>query len=570
MPVRRDTLGPLYARCWNQRRWLMWLPLVILLLPLAFGQGWIGEVVMTMQPFIAPAHGVAYFLVPTVEDSRIFNGLPFAVALLTPWPEWSVAALIVLSWLLTAGTTYAIVARLLPGDAKTALLAFFVAGTTAYDIALLHASYLPLVLAALLHWAGFLAMLVYCEKRAPAVLVMSSALQFVSLFMYGTAIAAIAVGPIVAFAILAREHGPRAAVRPVAAIALAWWAPLLAYLGALAWVAMQPGNYLTTIGLHAEPSARIAWLFVRLLAKNFDPTDWLNPAPYFSDPPRLVGRAAVWQLAILASALMVLLLAGAERARGATARTDRMRWIWAALLLCVVVSNLATTPLQSAYLGMRTHLVSRLYAAILIAVACTTLLASRNAGVRAAAALLTVACLAVGAWTVADRGSYLASIWPRHRTELRSLDALVRKIDPKAVVILFEPPGAGYTATVAPWHALPWLMIIRGSANPPAQFALWSPDRDANCAVAGAELRCDGDMQAPVRVPLDRLVLLRYDKTNCGFHLVEDEWVGPSPQSPPPGYAPRQWLLDQPAATASLFQRLVYGPQGLGGEIPCR
>ena len=459
MTVRHETLAPrlpLSARCWNQRCWLMWLPLVVLLLPLAFGQGWIGEVVMAMQPFIAPAHGVSYFLVPTVEDSRIFNGLPFAVALLTPWPEWSVAALIVLSWLLTAGTTYAIVARLLPGDTKTVLLAFFVAGTTAYDIALLHASYLPLVLASLLHWAGFLAMLVYCEKRAPAVLVMSSALQFVSLFMYGTAIAAIAVGPIVAFAILSRDHGHRAAVRPVAAIALAWWAPLLAYLGALAWVAMQPGNYLTTIGLHAEPSSRIAWLFVRLLATNFDPTDWLNPAPYFSDPPRLVGRAVVWQLAILASALMVLLLAGAERARGATAR------------------------------------------------------------------------------------------------------------------ILFEPPGAGYTATVAPWHALPWLMIIRGSANPPAQFALWSPDRDANCAAAGAELRCDGDMQAPVRVPLDRLVLLQYDKTNCGFKLVEDEWVGSAPQSPPPGYAPRRWPLDRPAATASLFQRLVYGPQGFGGEIRCR
>ena len=36
----------------------------------------------------------------------------------------------------------------------------------------------------------------------------------------------------------------------------------------------------------------------------------------------------------------------------------------------------------------------------------------------AAAALLTVACLAIGAWTVADRASYLASIWPRHRAEL--------------------------------------------------------------------------------------------------------------------------------------------------------
>ena len=161
---RSVPLGLFWQRCWHYRRWLMWLPLIICLLPLAYGQGWVSESVLVMRLFGPPHSGISYFFPIVADQTRILTALPLAVAALTPWPEWSIAALLVATWLLVAGTTYAITSRLFPDNPTAAILAFLVAGTTAYDISLLHAGYLPFLITSLLHMAGLLALLVYCEK----------------------------------------------------------------------------------------------------------------------------------------------------------------------------------------------------------------------------------------------------------------------------------------------------------------------------------------------------------------------------------------------------------------------
>ena len=53
---------------------------------------------MILLPFRRPPEGIAYFLQPSIEPTRIFNSLPFAVALLTPWPEWVIAAVTAHVW----------------------------------------------------------------------------------------------------------------------------------------------------------------------------------------------------------------------------------------------------------------------------------------------------------------------------------------------------------------------------------------------------------------------------------------------------------------------------------------
>ena len=84
------------------------------------------------------------------------------------------------------------------------------------------------------------------------------------------------------------------------------------------------------------------------------------------------------------------------------------------------------------------------------------------------------------------------------------------------------------------------------------------------------ELRCEGDLQPPTQVSLDRVVLLRYDKTDCRFNVVEGEWIETSLRRPPPGYAPEKWIRKPPAAVSPLFGKLLHGPQGLGANVQCR
>ena len=559
-------------RCWDRRRWLMWIPLAIPLLPLALGQGWIGEVVFILLLFVRPAEGFSYFFPFFMDQTRMLVAFPFAVALLTPWPEWFIAALVVGCWLLLATITYAITTRLFPEDRTASVLATFLVGVTAYDTSLLHAGYVPLLVASLVHWSGLLVLLIYCGKRSMAALVGSALLQSLSLAIYATAFPAIAIGPFLAFAIIASKSGYRASIRPAAAAAVAWWSPVIVYLCALAWVAKHPKSYVTAGGgLTLESPAKYLSLVTQLIANNFNPVAWVRPAPHFGNPPRLLDPVLIWGLAGLAAAVMILLLVCASRAGPGrpTSQLHKARWVLASLVAAVVVSDMATALLQAASMNFRTHLVSRLYAAIIIAVLGSTYLRSTYPLVRALAVVVTFVVLLAGAWTVADRATYLASIWTRHRTELRSLDVAVRKIDPGAAIVLFEPSGAGYTATVAPWHAGPWLSLIRGADLPLGKFALWSPDRGAICETRGVVLHCYGDQQPAVDIPLEQLVLLRYDVTDCRFKVVEGDWVQISPTLAPPEYAPRKWLRDQPAPASRIFGQLLYGPQGLAGNVQC-
>src|SRR5258708_5159636 len=111
------------ARCWRMRRWLVGTALSLPLLPLGLGQGWIGESSFVLAKFARPVDGLSYFF-PIINDrSRVLFGLPYALALLTPWPEWVMAVLVVGCWLLLAAITYAIAARLRPDDHITAVLA---------------------------------------------------------------------------------------------------------------------------------------------------------------------------------------------------------------------------------------------------------------------------------------------------------------------------------------------------------------------------------------------------------------------------------------------------------------
>lgn len=543
-----------------------WLAVIIPLLPLAAGQGWIAEVVFVLVVFVQSGGGIGYFLPFFMDYTRTLVPLPFALALLTPWPEWTIAAMLVASWLATAGITGAIAARMFPGQATTVTVAFFLVGLTAYDTSLLHAGYVQLLIASMLHWAGLLLLVQYCESRSRGRLVASTLFQILSVGIYATAIPAVALGPVVAFAIMSSRTSVRDALRSALVVATAWWSVVIVYLIALFIVAGQKGSYVVAGGGLSFPHDYPA-IALKLVLKNFNPAAWLVPVQHFGDPPRLFGAAVVWLLVALSATSMIAPLLKAWRTDLQAPPVASPARIIAALFAVVVACNLATAALQMAEAAFRTHLISRLYAALALSAMAAVLLRSTDRVVRGAAFVAVLAFLVCGVWTVVDRTNYLTSIWPRHRAELRSLDETVRRLSPKAAIVLYVPPGSGYTATVAPWHALPWLMLIRGGRLPPDHFALWSPDRGALCDVHGETLRCHGDQQKSVDIPTDQLVVLAYDAQDCGYKVVER---GDMPALAGTRYQPLALVQPYPAPVSAIFAKLLYGPQGLARNVGCK
>ena len=550
------------------RSWLMWIPLAIPLLPLAAGQGLIGEAVFILMVFVGKAHDASYFFPFILDYTRTLVALPFALALLTPWPEWAISAALISCWMLTAALTLKIARHLFPQDETAALLAFFLAGITAYDTSLLRAEYVQLHIACLFHLVGVLGMLIYCERRSRHALWASALAQLMSVAFYAAALPAIALGPILAIAAMAPRGSIRAAVRPALAVAAAWWPVAIVYVLALALIAMQPRSYIVAGGGLSLPSlAEYVHSVGLLVIDNFNPIAWLFPARPHGDPPRLVPAAFIVLGLVLSVVLMVLLLIAAYRASPPLVRTASSRLLLS-LVAIVVASNMATALLQMANMRFRTHLVSRLYAALVIAALASYLVHARSRVNRGIGWSLILACLACGLWTVFDRTAHLTSTWARHRIELQSLDSIVRRLDPSAGIVLYVPPGSGYTATVAPWHAQPWLMIIRGGKLPPDAFALWSPDRGAVCATRERVLHCEGDRQKPVDIPLDRLVVLRYSAADCRWALVQnDSTKGLALGSP---YDPDKWVRSETAPMSAMFGKLMYGPQWLEPTTSCQ
>ncbi|MFO1413944.1 MAG: hypothetical protein U1F10_08555 [Burkholderiales bacterium] len=536
------------------------IPILVLLAPLLYGQGWIGEVVMILLPFRNPPSGIAYFIIPSTEQTRVFNSLPFALALLTSRPEWAIGGFIVSTWILTAAITYLVARRLFPEDPRLALLAFYIAGTSAYDISLLQTAYLPLFMAALLHWVGLLLLLQSAECRSRARLLASSLLQLLSLFTYANAVAAIALGPAIAYAICRRRTTAADAYRSARAAATAWWPPLAAYLAALAWVAQQPGNYITSLGgLRFEPSWKLSVSVMRLFAENFNFYDWVDFVPFFGNAPRIISFGVSIVVTTLSAAAMLFIVSCGREAKEPGVERAGTGLLIAALLAAVLASNFASSLIQLADINLRTHLVSRLYAAVIIAAACAKLLRSRKVVVLVAGGVLTSAYIGVGAWTLVDHANYLVSQWPRFRAELQSLDDVIRHVDPDANVVLYVPPGSGYIATVAPWHARPWGLMMRRSDRGFPAFVHWSPDRGSGCTLEGSSLACIDESRNVRRILVAKTVVVHYDPHDCRIKVVTDRWMD-NTISLPADYQPRRWLRESADEPTELIQKLLYAP----------
>lgn len=546
---------------------LLYLAATLILFVEGIPQGWIGEVVLNLDHiFLNSSNLLTYFFEPLVDRTRILISVPYAFAFLFPEPDAVMAALVILLWAGLASATRNLVLELFPSAYGAAFLAGVFAVTEAYDTSALMSAYIALYFPALLFLWAMILLVSWLRTNSPTKLLGSGLLIAVSLFTYGAAAVVVPFGPILVLLLewFATSSFHSSLRRSVMA-AVAWGIPTVLYAGLTLLELLDPASYLRTAGLTLHSATEQFSSAVTLFGMNFAFPLWIREVGTFAAPPRLFPAWLMWLQAAAVAVLAIPLAILASQISMATGRRSRTVAIVSILVAMIAACAVSASFVHGSQEFLRTHIVSRLFAAIVWGVTLAGLLGAERL------ARLTGLCLCFllvlcGGWTVADRGSYLTSIWARHREEIRSLVAPVASLSDSGFLVLYIPPGSGYTATVASWHARAWMDLIRGEFVPDTAFFLWSRERGSICRAGLDGLDCTGE-QPPRHIPYSKLVLLEYAKSTCRFNLVTQDWP-PEIAAAAPGnigaYAPFANEARRPAGSVWITKVL----SGLGQWAP--
>ena len=483
-------------------------------------------------------------------------GVPFQLALWTPWPLSVLYAMLVAAWLATGLLARALALRLWPALPGVGFLAgaLTLAATPDFftsNLAGLH--YLLSVAAAL---GALLALLDWAEHGGAWRLAAASLGLVVGFLLTDSPLTVWALGP----ALLLGTQAPRRRVWTALAV---WYASAVPYLAMVLPAAFDASSYLSH-ALQPLPWSTRGWRLLDLAAFNLTPWRWSWGRPlWFPREPAVIGaptRACLAGLGALAAAAVVLRGRSDARAR----REGGARAAAVVALLAVAANALfASVALSEFY--CRTHLLSRVWVSLLLA-AGLAWCASHGRAARVAASLTAGAWIALGLLGGLERQDYFAGHWRRHRAELASLREAAPGLAPDARVLLRLPAHPGYVATDAGYLARAWMTLLHADPTLECRVVLWAEGRPTSCEPSGPSLVCRGERSPDcVRrdgrredvLPIDRLVWIDYDPARQRFELRPSLPAGLDPGGL---YRPAALIRDRPAPP--LTRALLDRPSG--------
>jgi len=299
---------------------------------------------------------------------------------------------------------------------------------------------------------------------------------------------------------------------------------LLALCGAATVPAMMgewsflhdPGSYAASAIIHLPPRQLIVRI-VRLYLENFMPWRWVFSRPLIGvRPPTIISMPAQAALALCGAAAFYL----RAHARPAEQNESGKPVLLAALFaLMALVFNGLYASLTMAEVHNRTHLVSRIWVSLAIAVG-----AGWAAGEWPRARFAVHAALAVfvgfGVWGGLERQDLFLGTWRRHELELSSILECIPSFRPGTGIILRSGKTSHYLATEADYLTNAWLRLLYDTSIHAVRL---TPQRVGTCRATPAGLECSREVRfgtEPVRFNYDRLIVLDYDEASGRYHLV--------------------------------------------------
>lgn len=466
---------------------------------------------------------------PVVTPLRRLYTWPFLLALNTPWPVWTLHLFFGLTWLSQALAAGWIARLLLPGERLVRFLAVCLTLTATSD-------YLTNSLTALGYNVAALALLLaigcalrYLEGGRPGWLVAScSALAF-SLWTLEVAFPAL---PFVGLLLLWRGG---VASRRTLFFALAWGATI-APSAWLEWRFLNLKVGYGAVAMKAIPFSERLARTCQLWLENFEPWRWAFAHPtWFPRPPAAIPPGAMALAAGIGAAWFFF---RARRISNPVSEpvpnqppTGATRWLSLAGLfaLMALAANAAYAGLQLAEFHYRTHILSRIWASLAIAL-CVGWAVRRWPRFRVAFLLVPVGFVGLGVWGGMERQDLWVSSWRLHQKELLSIVTNAPALRSGTSIVLRKLGDKPYyLATEADYLAESWLKLLY---DDPSMHALsTSRGRGSGCRAEQPALDCwrEGKADcfaagtcAPERFPYERLVIMDLDPQEGIYRLLED------------------------------------------------
>jgi hypothetical protein len=319
----------------------------------------------------------------------------------------------------------------------------------------------------------------------------------------------------------------------------------------------------------ASTLAPRAWLAAafELWIVNLAPWTWAfnRPAWYARSP--LQQPVPLWLMIALAILGTAVFIWGLRRCgRPLSSVTGRFRTAALAIVLALlsVAANAIFAGVPLSPLHYRTHFLSGIWIAVLLAVVVGTLM-QRWRWV----AVVPVVFVGGGIMSGLERQGFFQGSWQLHQRELVSIVRAAPALKPGTKVVLWVPEHPRYLATEI-WYAQQWLCLLYRDFDL-LGTSYWSRLHGSGCRADSAALTCWGPGQAQcfaagtcpgVAYPYDKLLVLGFD-LDSGMYRVMHELPTEQPVAPA-GYQPEGRIVSRPLTT--LQRRLLM----LGFRSPAR
>jgi hypothetical protein len=522
---------------------------------------WQDDTLLLRHARMHQGHGWTAALEPAGSPLRRLYTLPYRLALETPQIVWTLHLVYGALWLGHALAAGWLAGLLLPGRRLIRFLAICLTLTATSD-------YLTNNLVAVGYNFGALLLLLAlgcCLRFVTGAhwgwLATGCASAAASIWTIDVAIPALPFVPLLLFA-----GGGRNAWKRIL-VALAALGVALAPAVSVEWAFLHdPAGYAAVAIRPMDPMAR-AGLALQLWLENFAPWRWVFQRPVWFALPRplvplwILGApaavASAWfAFRALREATLAERVSMTDERDSTTNQQDTMQapLLASIFVLMALAANAAYASLQFADIHYRTHIVSRVWASLAVAIL-TGWAIHRWSRFRAAIVVVPVLFIGFGVWGGLERQNLWVSHWRAHKKELLSMVNAAPAFKPQTGILLRSGPAGGqYRATEANYLAKSWLILLYD--DPEIHALRTGEDRGITCSPTPDGLDCwnaeedchEGSCPAD-RFPYETLVILDFDPAKGTWRLVTDprgdEWLG-SNANALSRYRPAARILNRP------------------------
>lgn len=495
-------------------------------------------------------HGFLAAFTPVNTPLRRLYTLPFRLALATPQPIWTLHLLFGATWLGQALAAGWISRLLLPGRRLIQFLAICLTLTATSDYLTNNLTALGYNVGALMLQLAVGCSLRYVTGGGVGWVVMACAAAAASIWTIDVGIPALPFVPL----LLLWRSGTEAWRRIL--LVLSAFGLTLARAAVVEWQFLHdPTSYAAVAVLPMHFAERLHRT-MSLWCENFAPWRWVFTRPIWYPLPPAAIRLRVIVPAVGVAAAWFMFRARRAQNPDRPERTPRTLLLAGIFAAMAFLANAAYAGLQLADVHYRTHILSRTWASLAVAVLAGWAV-QRWPRFRTTFLLVPLLFVAFGVWGGLERQNLWVSTWRLHEKELLSIVTTAPALKPGTGIILRSSSTPElYLATEANYLAQSWLILLYD--DPAIHGLRMAPDRGSGCRATAGGLECWDEQQAGCfdagtcaadRFPYETLVMLDFDNQRGTWRLVS------SPQGDP--------LLGGSAAALAGYRparRIVEGP----------